>query len=262
MLWKHYKTLIFSRNHISDQVQTFFIVWNNIISRRYRYSCRACAAFLVQMLHPWLSLFPKKYFMLIYFYIEVAYIDLPCFFGGGDMGGEPIPNPHPARTLLTSYFDTVLWIGRHRFDAHPESGSVSGSGKYIRIRPHQKPDPQHYRLCSCRREGTWGGLAGPVSGSGKNLLIRPHRKPDPQHYIPCSCRREGPWGGLAGPVSGSRKNLLIRPHPDPLHYTPCSCRREGPWGGLHGWSCIWIRKKFADTTTSKTGSATLQPMFL
>ncbi len=139
--------------------------------------------------------------------------------------------------------------------------------------PIRKPDPQRYSLCSCRREGPWGGLAGPVSGSGKNLLIRPHRKPDPQNYRPCSCRREGPWGGLAGPESGTGKNLLIRPHRNrirnttpyvlvgerdlevdwlvpnldleifidtletgsaTLHTVPCSCWREGPWGGLAG----------------------------
>jgi hypothetical protein len=44
---------------------------------------------------------------------------------------EPIPNPHQARTLLTSYFDTVLWIGRHCFDAQLEFRSVPGSGKNI-----------------------------------------------------------------------------------------------------------------------------------
>jgi hypothetical protein len=46
------------------------------------------------------------------------------------MGEEPIPNPHPARTLLTSYFDTVLWIGRHRFDAHLDPEKINGSDHF------------------------------------------------------------------------------------------------------------------------------------
>ena len=104
MLWKHYKTLIFSRNHISDQVQTFFIVWNNIISRRYRYSCRACAAFLVQMLHPWLSLFPKKYFMLIYFLHRGCLHWLTVFFWWGGHGRGAHPQPPPGQNSVNFIF--------------------------------------------------------------------------------------------------------------------------------------------------------------